>query len=301
MSSLNKIAIVVVTYNREVLLKRCIEALRRQHYAWDSLFVINNGSTDGTRAWLDMQNDIEVIHQNNTGGAGGFYSGIKYAVEKGYDYIWVMDDDVIAAEDALEQMMLAAELLPDFSFLCSKVTSNDGVVINVPNIDNARSKYNYPLWGEYAEHGLIRVSSSTFVSVLVNARHVQKAGLPIRDFFIWGDDIDFTNRLSKQAPGYMTGRSKVVHLRHNPSFPSLLTEQDKARIGLHFYNIRNNIYIGRKHKRRFELMLDTMHYGKIAVASVFTSNGWYKLSVYLKGLWAGLFFNPDIVYPNQKL
>ncbi|BAV10163.1 Glycosyltransferase, GT2 family [Filimonas lacunae] len=299
--AISKIAIVVVTYNREMLLRRCIEALRRQHYAWDKLFVINNGSTDGTKAWLDSQDDMEVIHQMNTGGAGGFYSGIKYAVEKNYDYIWVMDDDVMASEDALEQMMLAAELVPDFSFLCSKVNSTDGIIMNVPNIDNTRSKYNYPLWGEYAEHGLIRVSSSTFVSVLINARHVQKAGLPIRDFFIWGDDIDFTNRLSRQAPGYMVGKSKVVHLRSNPSFPSLVTEVDKQRIAMHFYNIRNNIYIGRKHKRRVELMMDTLHYGKIAIASAFTRNGWYKLGVYMKGFWAGLFFNPTIVYPNQKL
>lgn len=299
--SIRKIAIVVVTYNREMLLKRCIEALKRQHHAWDKLFVINNGSTDGTRAWLDTQEDIEVIHQLNTGGAGGFYSGIKYAVEKSFDYIWVMDDDVIPADDALEQMILAAELLPDFSFLCSKVNSQDGVVINAPNIDTALSKYNYPVWGEFAEHGMVRVSSSTFVSVLINAKHVQLAGLPIRDFFIWGDDIDFTNRLSKQAPGYMVGKSKVVHLRANPSFPSLITEVEKSRIALHFYNIRNNIYISRKHKRRIDLVMDTLHYSKVALASTFTSKGWYKLSVYLKGFWAGMFFNPPIVYPNQKL
>lgn len=299
--SIRKIAIVVVTYNREVLLKRCIEALKRQHCAWDQLFVINNGSTDGTRAWLDSQEGLEVIHQANTGGAGGFYSGIKYAVEKGYDYIWVMDDDVIAAEEALEQLMLAAELVPDFSFLCSKVVSQDGVVINSPNIDTSVSRYQYPQWGEYAEHGMVRVSSSTFVSVLINARHVQKAGLPIRDFFIWGDDIDFTNRLSKQAPGYMAGRSRVVHLRANPSFPSLITEVDKNRIALHFYNIRNNIYISRKHKRRADLLMDSLHYTKVALASAFTSNGWYKLRIYIKGFWAGWFFNPPIVYPNQKL
>lgn len=296
-----KIAIVVVTYNRMELLKRCIEALRRQHYAWDKLFVINNGSTDGTKAWLDMQGDMEVIHQLNTGGAGGFYSGIKYAVEKSYDYIWVMDDDVIAGDEALEQMMLAVELVPDFSFLCSKVNSADGALINTPNIDKAVSRYNYPLWGEYAEHGLIRVRNSTFVSVLINARHVQKAGLPIRDFFIWGDDVDFTSRLSGQAPGYMVGKSKVVHLRTNPSFPSLLTEVDKGRIALHFYNIRNNLYISRKHKRKLELVMDALHYTKVAFFSAFTSNGWYKLNVYLKGFWAGWFFNPPIVYPNRKL
>ena len=296
-----KIAIVVVTYNRVELLKQCIGALREQVFAYAKIFVINNGSTDTTKSWLDTQNDLEVIHQLNTGGAGGFYSGIKYAVEKEYDYIWVMDDDVIAGEHALEQLVDAAAIVPEFSFLCSKVVSPDGTVINTPNIDYAQSKYNYPLWGEYAEHGLIRVRNSTFVSVLINAKHIQKAGLPIRDFFIWGDDIDFTSRLSNQAPGYMVAKSKVVHLRANPSFPSMVTENDKNRIALHFYNIRNNLYISRKHKKKIELVMDAVHYTRVALASLFTANGSYKLSVYLKGFWAGLFFDPPIVYPNQKL
>lgn len=296
-----KIAIVVVTYNRVELLRQCIEALRAQAFEYSKLVVINNGSTDATESWLDEQDDIEVIHQVNTGGAGGFYSGIKYAVEKQYDYIWVMDDDVIAGEHALEQLVDAAAIVPDFSFLCSKVTSPDGTIVNTPNIDYSCSKYNYPLWGEYAEHSLVRVRNSTFVSVLINAKHIQQAGLPIRDFFIWGDDIDFTSRLSKQAPGYMAAKSKVVHLRVNPSFPSIITEVDRSRIALHFYNIRNNLYISRKHKKKMELLMDTVHYSKLAVASLFTANGWYKLSVYFKGFWAGLFFDPPIVYPNQKL
>lgn len=296
-----KIAIVVVTYNRIDLLKQCIAALREQEFVYSRIFVVNNGSTDTTQGWLDTQDDLEVIHQQNTGGAGGFYSGIKYAVEKGYDYIWVMDDDVIAGEHALEQLVDAAAIVPDFSFLCSKVVSPDGTIVNTPNIDYAHSKYNYPLWGEYAEHSLIRVRNSTFVSVLINARYIEQAGLPIRDFFIWGDDIDFTSRLSKQAPGYMAAKSQVTHLRVNPSFPSIITEVDKGRIALHFYNIRNNLYISRKHKKKIELLMDTFHYTKVALASVFTANGWYKLSVYLKGFWAGLFFDPPIVYPNQKL
>ncbi len=295
-----KIAIVIVTYNRCDLLQNCIRSLKAQSYAYSAMFVINNGSTDGTREWLDNQTGLEAVHQKNTGGAGGFYSGIKYAVEKGFEYIWVMDDEIMAQPDALHQLMQTADMLPDFSFLCSKVVSGDGVVINTPNIDYKPSRYNYPQWGQYAEYGMVRVKNSTFVSVLINARHINAAGLPIRDFFIWGDDIDFTNRLSKQAPGYMVGKSIVTHLRIHPAFPSIITEVDKRRIALHFYNVRNSIYISRKHKRKVELVMDVFYYIKLAIASLFTSNGWYKTRVYLKGFFAGLFFDPPIVYPNRK-
>jgi GT2 family glycosyltransferase len=296
----NKIAIVIVTCNRSAILQQSIRSLQAQSYAYSAMLVINNGSTDGTREWLDSQTGLEAIHQNNTGGAGGFYSGIKYAVEKGFDYIWVMDDDVVTAPDALEQLMHAAEMLPDFSFLCSKVVSGDGVVINTPGIDYKISRYNYPQWGQYAEHGMVRVKNSTFVSILINARHINAAGLPIRDFFNWGDDIDFTTRLSKQAPAYMVGKSIVTHLNIHPVFPSIFTEVDKRRIALHFYNVRNDIYISRKHKRKLELLADVFHYIKLAFGSLFTARGWYKTGVYLKGFFAGLFFDPPIVYPNRK-
>jgi GT2 family glycosyltransferase len=89
-----KIAVVLVTYNRLYLLKECLTSLRKQTYKPDKIIIINNDSTDGTTDWLDEQTDLEVIHQANLGGAGGFYTGIKLAYEQGFDFIWVMDDDV---------------------------------------------------------------------------------------------------------------------------------------------------------------------------------------------------------------
>lgn len=63
---------VVVTYNRLELLKRNLSCLRRQTVPLTTLVVVDNGSTDGTGAWLDEQEDVKTIHQTNVGGAGGF-------------------------------------------------------------------------------------------------------------------------------------------------------------------------------------------------------------------------------------
>ena len=73
---------VVVTYNRRELLKRNIACLRLNTPV-SSIVVVNNGSTDGTGAWLDEQEDLTVIHQENVGGSGGFYRGIQYAYQAG--------------------------------------------------------------------------------------------------------------------------------------------------------------------------------------------------------------------------
>lgn len=77
-----QVAVTVVTYNRLNLLKECLQALRRQTIKAD-IIIVNNGSTDGTKEYLDSKEGIFVIHQENLGGAGGFYAGTRQAFKAG--------------------------------------------------------------------------------------------------------------------------------------------------------------------------------------------------------------------------
>lgn len=72
---------VVVTYNRRELLKRNIACLRLNTPV-SSIVVVNNGSTDGTGAWLDEQEDLTVIHQENVGGSGGFIEAFSTLIRQ---------------------------------------------------------------------------------------------------------------------------------------------------------------------------------------------------------------------------
>ncbi|MEN3014688.1 MAG: glycosyltransferase, partial [bacterium] len=118
------ICAVVVTYNRKHLLLECLEAIRKQTRPVQAIYIIDNHSIDGTpelllekgyinqlpppvltEPWeieLSISNQtnsepIEIHYirmHENTGGAGGFHEGLKRAYEKGYDWFWLMDDDV---------------------------------------------------------------------------------------------------------------------------------------------------------------------------------------------------------------
>ena len=72
-----KIAAVIVTYNRLPLLKECLFAIQSQTRELDNIYVINNGSTDGTKEWLSINSNFEVLNEQNLGGANGFFVGIK--------------------------------------------------------------------------------------------------------------------------------------------------------------------------------------------------------------------------------
>ena len=109
---------VVVTYNRLNLLQRVVGALKGQSRKLDKIYIINNGSTDGTKEWLDVQTGLNVIHQENVGGSGGFYRGIQEASKEKCDWIWCMDDDVFPRENCLETLLNVAERHEKLGIVC---------------------------------------------------------------------------------------------------------------------------------------------------------------------------------------
>ena len=161
-----KVGIVVVTYNRLELLKEVIDALRNQSYNETQIIVVNNGSTDGTLIWLEEQKDIITITQDNLGGAGGFFTGMKYVAQNGFDYCWIMDDDVICTPTALQELLEAYHQKDNIGFVCSKVIGLDGCPMNVPVVDERPTSNGYSNYYDLIEHQMIKVSISTFVSVL---------------------------------------------------------------------------------------------------------------------------------------
>ena len=93
-----KLGVVIVTYNRLVLLQECVEACIKQEEKFDKILIINNASTDGTTEYLEnlkYENVIVINSTENLGGAGGFYKGIEQAQKYDLDYLLLIDDDAI--------------------------------------------------------------------------------------------------------------------------------------------------------------------------------------------------------------
>src|SRR5918995_1622380 len=96
---------VIVTHNRRAALTACVEAIRGQSRPPREILVVDNGSEDGTAAWLGAQPDVVSIHQPNIGSAGGFARGFNEARRMRSASIWVMDDDCLPARNCLERLL----------------------------------------------------------------------------------------------------------------------------------------------------------------------------------------------------
>lgn len=175
----------VVTYNRLDLLKKTIACLQHQSYPIDKLFIVNNGSTDDTTEWLSTQPGLQVIHQQNTGGAGGFSTGVRFAYEEGADWIWMMDDDVFPAPDCLETLLKYSD-----RSLClhpARYYSDDVYVPWGYQYDIRRDK-EIKVSPENFEKEIFSVNVGCFEGMLIHRSIIRKIGFPDKRFFITSDD-----------------------------------------------------------------------------------------------------------------
>lgn len=293
------VAVIVVTYNRLSLLKECIESIRNQTFKNFDLIIVNNGSTDGTLAWLRTLSNVIVINQENTGGAGGFFTGLKYSAEHNYSYCWFMDDDVICQPDALQILYDTYRIKKCKGFLCSLVLSVDGQPMNVPGIDQRPGKNGYPTFLDSINENLLKVQSATFVSVFLSTRILHELGLPYKEYFIWGDDSEYTNRVSSKYPCYLAFKSIVIHKRANVQSLSIDRETNRQRIKNYFYFYRNNsLNQLRQCDKLTQKMKFHIHY-IISLFKYLIKGKFYSFYIILKAYMALFTFNPKIEYPGK--
>lgn len=293
-------AAVVVTYNRRDMLEKCIDCLTAQTAECDIL-VVNNHSTDDTQAYLAeraaQQNHILVRNmEENLGGAGGFNAGMRWAVELGYSHVWIMDDDTLPRPDALEKLLHADDVLHgEYGFLSSVALWTDGKECKMNRQKLKKSYYEH---AELLQYGLVMAEQATFVSCMFRAETIRKAGLPIREFFIWGDDIEYTRRLSVRMglPCYLAGQSIVVHAMKDNTGSSIAVDMPE-RIARYNYAFRNENYLYRMEGvKGFVYYTAKCALNLLRIAAKAKDHRLKRCSIIIRQYFAGLCFNPDIEY-----
>ncbi len=305
----NSTLAVVVTYNRLTMLKQCISHICAQSASCDIL-IVDNASTDDTLKWAsDIIGDFDkyrIFYENtgtNLGGAGGFNYGMRKACEYGYKYVWIMDDDAFAQPDCLEKLLdtacnFEAKRL-QFGFLSSAVLWTDGSICKM----NWQRKY--PLPKKRSEHhvtqkdlnsDLIRVQCATFVSLLFPTDIIKQVGLPIKEFFIWCDDIEYTRRISikYKIPCYAVPSSRMIHHTANNVGSDLATDSVE-RISRYNYAFRNENYMYRQYGvGSFCYYIVVCIYNLIKIIFHSRDHRLRRMGVVCKNFFTGLTFNPPI-------
>ena len=234
-----RVVAVVVTYNREALLRECLDALAAQERRPDAVVVIDNSSTDASGTVADEHPlGADVVHlRRNVGGAGGFAAGIARAlVRHDADWVWVMDDDTVPRPGALHALLSALEASPvRLSVLSSRAVWTDGRD-HPMNTQRTRLGASAQEKRDAAQAGGRPIRTASYVSALLNGQDVRRLGLPYADYFIWSDDFEHTGRLLRHGRGLQVPGSIVEHRT------ALFGNAQSGPGGRFYYDVRNRLW-----------------------------------------------------------
>jgi len=164
---------------------------------------------------------------------------MKRAHADGAEWMWLMDDDTIPDPGALAELLKAPGRLSSIqppTLLASKVVWRDGGVhpMNFPSPERTRMERVI----DGAERGLMPMRFATFVSLLVHRGAVERHGLPLKHFFIWSDDVEYTSRIVLSGePGYLVPTSVALH---DTDTAHTAQSAPPARF---YYHVRNTLFM----------------------------------------------------------
>jgi rhamnopyranosyl-N-acetylglucosaminyl-diphospho-decaprenol beta-1,3/1,4-galactofuranosyltransferase len=274
------VAATVVTFNRKAQLEECLEALLAQTTSLDEIIVVDNASIDGTDLMITSKFPQVTYFRlkENIGGAGGYHEGIKLAYEKGFDWIWLMDDDAIPAIDALEQL-IRSDLFQqdDVCVLTSALLYPDGRIWTFyRRIFNSKKIDEIPVGIEYYNREYFEVDAASFMGMLVSRYVIKLIGFPEKDFFIDYDDLEYCFRIRDIKGRIFTiPKSKIIHNDLKVIDPNF---RDNYLSWRYYYQNRNKLYTYRKY-----LDLGIKYYVKLFFGTVVTQ-AWVLLRTHERRL-----------------
>lgn len=208
---MSKLHLVVVTFNRCQLLKKCLDSLIAQSGEQiEKIWVIDNASTDETEFVMKSYTAsfpslfTYCKQSENLGGSGGFSLGMKLAFEAGAHWVGLLDDDVLFAPDCLQQL---SRFTDKYKCLIGVRESMSGELAEYaalnydlknpfrvnPKTATIASTYK----NRAAMPEVCPIDGASFEGFFVERSVIEKVGFPFAEYFIFSDDFDYTIRVRK--------------------------------------------------------------------------------------------------------
>jgi GT2 family glycosyltransferase len=192
----------------------CLSSLQKLEYGNNRVLVVDNGSTNDSVARILAQfPQVEIIEMGkNLGFAGGCNAGIRAAIDRGAEYVWLLNNDTTVDPGALRAMVARAEADPKVGAVGSAIYS-----AGEPERLQAWGGGYVNFWLGHSRHFLSAVSDEkiqflTAASLLLRRPALESFGLFDEGFFMYWEDADYCSRLRRAGWRLaVAGGSKVFH------------------------------------------------------------------------------------------
>lgn len=276
------IVAVIVTYNRLQQLQIIIESLNRQTVSLNGIIVVDNDSKDGTESWLQSRNKITSIRQKNSGGAGGFKTGVAKAIESNADWIWLLDDDVMPEDNCLEQLLKYSnhsKCIQPIRFGLKDQMLDEERIMDV----NRASIISFHNQSFKNGKDYIFTNIGCFEGMLIHKEIVLKIGLPDERFFLAHDDLIYGYLANKYTNNLITQKAILRKL------PSAFLPYDS--LNYLYYSMRNlwlvNEYLSKdelqyENYRKKSIKIEYLRQAYIIIKSYYFQSKWKAIKTLFK-------------------
>lgn len=264
-----KVSIIILNWNGKRDTIECLESLKHMTYPNYDILIVDNGSTDeSAKCFGERYPSIEVIENGkNMGFAGGINVGIRKAIERGMDYVLLLNNDVVLIDSGfLDELIKVGESDPKIGILGPSVYYYDR-----PELLHMEKRYKG-----------IESPIEAFISgccFLVKKQVLDEVGLLDDTFFLFFEETDFFVRTNRKGYKimYVPKGCKILH-KFSPSISKL------KNISLYHLSRSGMIFFRKNKSLKFIDYLFSTFFYSIVVSFNFNGFIWF-----LKGLNDGLF------------
>lgn len=273
--NMESFGIVVCNFNKIDYLKGCLKSLFQSDFNNINVevIVVDNASTDGSAEFVknNYPNITLLENKENMGGSGGFSKGMLYAIEKKFDFIALLDNDILLEKDTLLNLVNYLKEHPEVGVAGSKICTMDNpeILQELGSFIEYQHPFNVktPLKSHIDNESLPDIVECDYVPaccLVTTGEVLKKVGVfDIRHFIYW-DDMDWCTRV-KQA-GY-----KIHAINKSRVFHKMGAKDNTTTFGLYYFE-RNRalFYIKHLEDKNFDSFIDSYCQG--VVRNTFFSN-----------------------------
>lgn len=253
---MKKVITVILNYKVKALTLKCVESISKSSYKNLEVVVVDNNSNDGLGK--EITGVYFIQNTENLGFTGGNNVGIKQALKKGADYVFILNPDTVVNKDTVENLVLGLEQTdagivgPKIYFDNSETIWYAGGKFDLLNVIGSHRGVDEKDRGQYK-----KTEETDYVSgaaMMVKRQVFDKVGLFDENFFLYYEDSDLCFRAKIAGFKIMYIPTAIVYHRNAQSTGLGSPLQD-------YYITRNRMLFASKFlslRTRFALLRESM-------------------------------------------
>lgn len=197
MNQINKVFAIVVTYNGDKWITKCIDSLKKSS-APVEIVVIDNCSLDQTQAILKAYSNITLIlSEVNLGFGAANNKGIEYAITNNADYIFLLNQDAWIEENTIEVLLDVAAKNPAFGIISPIHLNGSYTGLDIKFSEQVAPSHCNLFYSDMYVRKFKPLYEVEFINAaawFISISCIEKTGLFDPIFFLYGEDNNLLQR-----------------------------------------------------------------------------------------------------------